>query len=473
MTVATKMTTSLLSGLVVAIGFVLPNHTVEAECLANPALNAEFVSFIEGAESIPLPDSCCQADVCGIPCPEEVDDPGMGYGAAVAVAIGLSFLIGILTTLLVHGDAENYFIAGKSLPLWIVSVTLGAQAIESGSLLTNVDLSYRFHFWDGAMLPIGIGLSLWANALLLARHMNAEKNVLTLPDVLSKKYGKATELVVSLICVVSFIFLLSSNLVGMGTITSYLWGISQRAGIWLAAFIVWSYTIGGGLFSVAYTDVVQCAVGWSGCLVCSYYLIANFQGAPEPSVGFPGYVYPNQEICDMYEGVPCDNDTTACCYNVSKWCSDPTDAATCTNIDNGAYPFGDKRQFIDQQFNPQALSPFPNAIYFNWATMIILALGNLAAIDFQVRCMAAQTPRTSTLGCIIGGAFTFFIGIPFSYVGALMRVPYGPDSARAVFEADSCSEILGLPTCGMWIPDDFAFVKLLTHEAPAFLGAWW
>lgn len=164
---------------------------------------------------------------------------------AVGIAIGLSFVIGLLTTLLVHGDAENYFIAGKSLPLWIVSITLGAQAIESGSLLTNVDLSYRYHFWDGAMLPIGIGASLWVNALLLARHMNAEKNVLTLPDVLSKNYGKIVELITSLICVVSFIFLLSSNLVGLGSITSYLWGISERAGIWIAAFIVWSYTIGG------------------------------------------------------------------------------------------------------------------------------------------------------------------------------------------------------------------------------------
>lgn len=156
-------------------------------------------------------------------------------------------------------------------------------------------------------------------------------------------------------------------------------------------------------------------------MVCSYYLITNFQSAPEPSVGFIGYVYPNQEICDLYDGVACENQADACCYNASKWCTDPTDAATCSFIDNGAYPFGDQAQFIDQQFNAQALSPFPNAIYWNWCTFIILALGNLAAIDFQVRCMAAITPRTATIGCIIGGAFTFFIGIPFTYVGALAR----------------------------------------------------
>ena len=33
-------------------------------------------------------------------------------------------------------------------------------------------------------------------------------------------------------------------------------------------------------------------------------------------------------------------------------------------------------------------------------------------------------------------------------------------------------ELLGLPTCAEWIPDDLAFVKLLTHEASPFLGAW-
>lgn len=130
--------------------FLMDNGAhVAAECLpSNPALDAEFVSFIDGATSIPLEGSCCQADVCGIPCPEDVSDPGFGFGVAVAVAIGLSFVIGVLTTMLVHGDAVQYFIAGKSLPLWIVSITLGAQAIESGSLLTNVELSYKFHFWD-------------------------------------------------------------------------------------------------------------------------------------------------------------------------------------------------------------------------------------------------------------------------------------------------------------------------------------
>jgi Na+/proline symporter len=95
-----------------------------------------------------------------------------------------------------------------------------------------------------------------------------------------------------------------------------------------------------------------------------------------------------------------------------------------------------------------------------------------AALDFQARCMAAKTPKTATISCILAGCLTIMVGVPFAYLGAITRVYYGPDSARAHFETDSCHVILGLPTCGLWLPDSEAFVKLLSNEAPAFIGAW-
>jgi hypothetical protein len=52
------------------------------------------------------------------------------------------------------------------------------------------------------------------------------------------------------------------------------------------------------------------------------------------------------------------------------------------------------------------------------------------------------------------------------------RYYYGPDSIHAEFDTDTCSEILGLPTCGAWVPDPEAFLKLLTNQAPPFIGAW-
>jgi Na+/proline symporter len=160
----------------------------------------------------------------------------------------------LLTFFLVKGEAENYFVAGKSLPLWIVAMTLGAQSVDSNALLGNVDLSYKYQFYDGAVIPIGLGCSLILNGIFLAAKINREENVLTLPDVLARRYGKTEEVLISLATITSFLMLLAGNLVGMGVVTSYVWGISESAGIWLAAAIVWAYTVSGGLFSVAYVS---------------------------------------------------------------------------------------------------------------------------------------------------------------------------------------------------------------------------
>jgi hypothetical protein len=55
---------------------------------------------------------------------------------------------------------QNFFVCGRTLPLWIVVFALLAQGLDSNATLGNVALSYKFAFWDGAMLPLGLGISL-------------------------------------------------------------------------------------------------------------------------------------------------------------------------------------------------------------------------------------------------------------------------------------------------------------------------
>ena len=210
-----------------------------------------------------------------------------GYGIAVIVFVVFSFLIGISTFIFVKGQTVNFFVAGRSLPLWIVSLTLTAQAIDSNALLGNVDLAFRYSFYDGAVIPIGLGVSLILNGLFLAHHINKDA-VMTLPDVLAKRYGRVVEVLVSCATLASFLLLLAGNLLGVGTITSYLWGITETQAIWTAASVICCYTISGGLFSVAYTGILQSVLGLSGCAVMTYWFIANEPfAAPPPSIGFP------------------------------------------------------------------------------------------------------------------------------------------------------------------------------------------
>lgn len=444
-----------------------------SQCFGDPSMNTQWAQVINDdttSTEFSIEGSCCQETVCGLPCAEEASPPAKGFGIAVMTAIALFVVVGFASVFVIKGKSENFFVAGRSLPLWVITATLASQAIDSNAILGAATLSYKYHFWDGAVLPIGLGLSLILNAIFLARKIN-EDNALTLPDVFGKRYGKLVEVMASICTIISFLCLLAGNLVGMGAIISYLLSISQEGAIWLSVSIVWVYTVAGGLYSVAYTDVLQAAVGWTGCATLAFFMIANSPSAPAPSIGFGGYSYPDDETCQMYDGVPCTEDATLCCYNAEKWCPDGPDSDNCV-ADNGAYPIGDQRVFSNQMTEAHSLTPFPNAIVFNWATIFVLAFGNLAALDFQARCMASKTAKTATIGCAIAGCLTFIVGIPFAYLGAITRYHYGPDSARASFETDSCHVGLGLPTCALWLPDEASIIKLLTHEAPSFLGGW-
>jgi hypothetical protein len=46
-------------------------------------------------------------------------------------------------------------------------------------LLGNVDLSYKYSFYDGAVFPVGLGLSLILNGIVFARKINSMNNILT------------------------------------------------------------------------------------------------------------------------------------------------------------------------------------------------------------------------------------------------------------------------------------------------------
>jgi Sodium:solute symporter family len=357
------------------------NNVADAQqCLADPGLEALFLP--EGATSLPLAGSCCQKDICGIPCPA----PVRTVQCTRLTKIVSSYCWFILSTrtrfpgwqahqrLVHHGGTERNLVVSRQLAdttaascsvfhtihrlrhlrgrfrralrhtgrvdhflrqgqvgklfrrgtiVAHLDLVVYARSSSGGrkcsyrkinsrasenfltvfphpsvttidqSLLSNSDLSYKFHFYDGACLTFGIAASLVLNSIFLAHHIHADR-VMTLPDMYAKRYGRTVEIMVALYCLTSFVFLLAGNLLGLGIIIDYVWGLERETSIWIASALVWIYTVSGGLFSVAYTDVMQGVIGWTGCFVCAIYIIhTEPHKAPPPSIGFAGYTSPD------------------------------------------------------------------------------------------------------------------------------------------------------------------------------------
>lgn len=59
-----------------AVASFLVEFAAGEQCLSDPAMNGFFE--VKAGGEIPLEDSCCQFDVCGLPCPKDTPEPGMG-----------------------------------------------------------------------------------------------------------------------------------------------------------------------------------------------------------------------------------------------------------------------------------------------------------------------------------------------------------------------------------------------------------
>ena len=64
------------------------------------------------------------------------------------------------------------------------------DVLDGHAALGNIDLGYKYHWWDGACLPLGLGLSLVLNGIFFAKPLN-EMRLLTLPDLFARKFGQA------------------------------------------------------------------------------------------------------------------------------------------------------------------------------------------------------------------------------------------------------------------------------------------
>ena len=260
--------------------------------------------------------------------------------------------VGVWASKQVKGDSVNFLVAGRGMVLPLAAATLMAQSVDSNATLGNTDLSAAFGFWAGASLPIGLALCLLLTGLFYAKPMN-RMGLITLPDFYRVKYGRITEVVASVIMVLSFAFLLAGNLVAGGFLFQTFLGTSYAAGVIGVALLVFVYTVSGGLFAVAYTDVVQVAIALVGSLVLIGYVGSTFGLA----------------------------------------------------IPEGVGPFA-----FEQLTAPEA------GAAINWATLLALGLGDIVAIDFMARVFAAESPETAQRACFIGCLGTLIIGIPFSLI---------------------------------------------------------
>jgi len=269
----------------------------------------------------------------------------------------VSLVIGLYASRRVKGSVRNYFVAGHVIPFWVLALSLCGQALELGGTYDNTARSMTAGFWDGAVLPIGIGTSLILIGMFFAKPLHA-MHLLTLPDFYSQRFNTAAGTIVAVLCMISSIILIAGNLAGMGILMEMAVGQLPHITVPIIAALIAVYTVAGGIFAVTWNDVLQSGVLFLGVAVTLGVLV------------FGG-------------------------------------------------PAGTLEQAFTNRFSWDPLTRLDHGSMSVWAGFLALAIGDIVALDFMERVFAARTGRAAQSSCYVAGIVTIVVGIAMAVIGMI------------------------------------------------------
>ena len=176
-----------------------------------------------------------------------------------------------------NNTQEDYLLAGRKLNPWVAAFSERASGESAWLLLALPGAAISIglgEFWS----VIGIIMGIVSSWLLVAKKIRQETmkyNALTIPDYFHKRFEDHSNIIrlfSAAIIAFFFLFYVSAQFHASGKILNLLFKIDQIYGISIGAFIIIAYTLIGGFYAVAWTDLMQ------GILMISTLVILPIAG---------------------------------------------------------------------------------------------------------------------------------------------------------------------------------------------------
>jgi solute:Na+ symporter, SSS family len=179
-------------------------------------------------------------------------------GLDIAAFLGFIFLVvGIsLYASRKEETTDDYFLAGRSLPWWLIGLSLIASNISSEHFIGMAG--------DGFQNGLAIACFEWVAAIalvfvalvLLPKFLRA--GIYTLPEFLEYRYGPVPRAIMAFYLMVIYIIVGMAGILYAGSLPlTSIFGLDMTTGVWAIGILAGGYTIYGGLKAVVWSDMLQ------------------------------------------------------------------------------------------------------------------------------------------------------------------------------------------------------------------------
>ena len=169
-------------------------------------------------------------------------------------------------------NAEDYFLASKSLPWWAIGASLIAANISAEQFIGMSGSGYA--------LGLAIASYEWMAALTLIvvgkyfLPIFIEKGLYTIPEFVEKRYSTNLKTILAVFWIALYVFVNLASVLYLGSLAlETIMGIPMIYGVLGLALFAAAYSLYGGLSAVAWTDVIQVVFLILGGLVTTYLAV--------------------------------------------------------------------------------------------------------------------------------------------------------------------------------------------------------
>ena len=175
----------------------------------------------------------------------------------IAVIIYLLFMagLGVYFSRTEVKDGDDFMVAGRRLPLFVVIGTLLATFVGSGTVVGGASFIYQYGPF-AAIFNLGGGI-VGAVILYFIASKVRQSEVYTVPQLMERRFGKITRFIASIIILFAFIGITAYQFTGGAYVLQLTTGMSLEWGAIIICILVIFLTVSGGLFSVAYSDALS------------------------------------------------------------------------------------------------------------------------------------------------------------------------------------------------------------------------
>ncbi|KAM9398264.1 high-affinity choline transporter 1-like isoform 3-T3 [Salvelinus alpinus] len=259
------------------------------------------------------------------------------------------------------GDKTEITLLGdRNIGLLVGIFTMTATWVGGGFIVGIAEVVYNPNLglvW--AFMPLQSSVSFIIGGIFFAKPMR-EKKYVTMMDPFQIKYGRVVSGALVLPALVMDALWVACTLVGLGGTMSVILDLPYSYSVGISAVVAIIYTLLGGLYSVAYTDVIQLILIFFSLWLCVPFLMVN------PVVG----------------------DITQTAFN--------------------------------HTYQAPWLGVMEKEKVFKWVDdFLLVALGSLSFQCFHQRTLSASSSFNAQVTCFAAAAMVLILGIPSILVGAV------------------------------------------------------